>query len=119
MARSARRHRRFTDSPEAAAQTVVLDVAAIRRRLRLTQREFAGWFGFPVATLRHWERGNRKPAGASLVMLHVIASNPRAVITAVRKLRASNHTKLAAIEPRRSMRAPSGHGSIGGAAPPP
>ena len=41
-----------------------------RRRLNLTQRQFAARFGFPVATLRHWELGNRRPnahgAGAAL-----------------------------------------------------
>ena len=99
MARSAPRNRRFTDSPEAAAQTVVLDVAAIRRRLRLTQREFAGWFGLPVATLRHWERGNRQPVGPALVLLHVIWANPRVVRDAVRKARNRNPGTLAAIEP--------------------
>jgi len=37
------------------------DIVALRRRMRLSQREFAGWFGFPIATLRHWERGSRRP----------------------------------------------------------
>jgi putative transcriptional regulator len=57
-----------------------IHVRALRERLRLTQRQFAGWFGFPVATLRHWERGNRKPAGTALVLLHMIRDNPRAVL---------------------------------------
>jgi hypothetical protein len=37
----------------------------------------------PAATLRHWERGDRKPHGASLVLLNVIQHNPRAVIEAL------------------------------------
>jgi putative transcriptional regulator len=40
------------------------EIKAMRRRLRLTQRQFAGWFGFSAATLRHWERGNRHPTGS-------------------------------------------------------
>jgi hypothetical protein len=36
-----------------------------------------------VETLRHWERGDRKPRGAALVLLHVIARDPRAVIRAL------------------------------------
>jgi putative transcriptional regulator len=40
-----------------------LDVAAMRARLGLTQDQFAARFGFSVATLRHWERGDR-PSGA-------------------------------------------------------
>ena len=45
--------------------------------------QFAARFGFPVATLRHWERGNRKPRGPSLVLLNVIARNPKAVMQAL------------------------------------
>ena len=51
---------------------------------------------------------NRQPAGAALVLLHVIAANPRAVITVVRKLRALNPGILATIEPHRSLRASPG-----------
>ena len=61
-----------------------VDVAAIRQRLGMTQRRFAARFGFPVATLRHWERGNRKPRGAALVLLNVIARDPEAVFRALR-----------------------------------
>lgn len=64
------------------------DVRRVREGMRLTQRQFAGWFGFPVATLRHWERGSRHPAGAALVLLYVIRENPRVVLQAVRKVRA-------------------------------
>jgi len=81
----------------------VIDVRALRERLRITQRQFAGWFGFPVATLRHWERGNRTPAGTALVLLHVIRENPRAVLQAVRKARKRGE-QLAAIEPKKSYR---------------
>lgn len=87
-----------------------LDVRAMRERMRLTQREFAGWFGFPVATLRHWERGNRSPAGAALVLLNVIRENPRVVLQAVRKARIRDPQTLAAIEPRKSSRASPGYG---------
>ncbi len=60
-----------------------VDVKRIRRRLHMTQRRFAARFGFSVATLRHWERGNRKPRGAALVLLNVIARYPRAVLRAI------------------------------------
>jgi hypothetical protein len=85
-----------------------MDVRALRRRRHFTQREFAGYFGFPLATLRHWERGNRRPTGPALVLLHVIADNPRAVLQAVRKVRMTQPGLLPAIEPRRSSRAPPG-----------
>ena len=86
------------------------EIRALRRRLRLTQRQFAGWFGFSAATLRHWERGNRSPTGAALVLLTVIRENPRVVIQAVRKARMNARGALPEIEPLKSYRAPPGFG---------
>jgi putative transcriptional regulator len=60
-----------------------VDVGGLRRRLGLTQGQFAARFGFSVATLRHWERGDRKPQGAALVLLNVIERNPKAVLEAL------------------------------------
>lgn len=60
-----------------------LDVAHIRKRIGMTQRQFAWRFGFSVATLRHWERGDRKPRGPALVLLHVIDRDPKAVVSAL------------------------------------
>jgi len=62
-----------------------VDVRAIRLKLGMTQNLFAARFGFPLATLRHWEYGRRKPTGASLTLLNVIARNPRAVLQALRR----------------------------------
>lgn len=56
---------------------------AVRQRAKLSKAQFARCFGIPVETLRHWERGDRKPRGAALVLLHVIARDPRAVIRAL------------------------------------
>jgi putative transcriptional regulator len=61
-----------------------IDVRALRERLGMTQNLFAARFGFPLATLRHWEYGQRHPTGASLTLLNVIAHNPRAVMQALR-----------------------------------
>jgi len=60
-----------------------VDVKALRAKVDMTQEEFAAKFGFSTATLRHWERGDRVPRGASLVLLNVIERNPRAVIEAL------------------------------------
>lgn len=64
-----------------------IDVAELRERLGMTQNLFAARFGFPLATLRHWEYGRRRPSGASLTLLNVIARNPRAVLGALRGVR--------------------------------
>ncbi len=64
-------------------QPQAVDVSGLRQRLSLTQEHFAARFGFSVATLRHWERGDRAPSGASLVLLNVIDRNPGAVLEAL------------------------------------
>ena len=65
-----------------------VDVAALRERLRMSQAQFAMRFGFPVATLRHWERGDRKPRGPALTLLHVIDHNPPVALRAIMKAKA-------------------------------
>ena len=64
-------------------QPVPVDVAGLRQRMGLTQEQFAARFGFSVATLRHWERGDRTPQGAALVLLNVIDRDPQAVMRAL------------------------------------
>lgn len=60
-----------------------IDVKALRSRIAMTQEQFAARFGFSVSTLRHWERGDRSPHGASLVLLNVIDKDPNAVLAAL------------------------------------
>lgn len=60
-----------------------VDVSALRQRMGMTQEQFAARFGFSVATLRHWERGDRSPQGAALVLLNVIKRAPDAVTAAL------------------------------------
>ena len=61
----------------------VVDVKALRAKVGMTQEQFAARFGFSIATLRHWERGDRSPHGPALVLLNVIEHNPQAVIEAL------------------------------------
>ncbi len=56
-----------------------VDVRAIRRKLKLTQEEFAQRFGFTAARVRDWEQGRSKPDGALRAYLMVIERNPKAV----------------------------------------
>jgi len=86
------------------------DLLKVRRRLRITQREFSGRFGIPVASLRHWERGNRRPNGTALALLIVIRDNPRAVMLAVRKARLRFPGLLPPAVPPRTYRTPRGFG---------
>ena len=69
-----------------------LDIAAIRNRLGLSQPDFAHRFGFAVATLRHWEQGNRRPRGCALALLHVIAYNPGVATRAILRAKAAGRS---------------------------
>jgi putative transcriptional regulator len=62
-----------------------VDVKAIRKKVTMSQTEFASAFGISLATLRHWERGDRKPRGPALVLLNVVAKEPEAVLRALSK----------------------------------
>lgn len=56
-----------------------VDVHAIRGKLKLSQREFALRFGFPLATVRNWEQGHRAPEGATRLLLKIIDESPEVV----------------------------------------
>lgn len=60
-----------------------IDVAQLRHSLGLTQPEFAAKFCISLGTLRHWERGDRKPHGPALALLHIVAKEPKAVLRAL------------------------------------
>ena len=56
-----------------------VDVLAIREKLGMSQSEFAGAYGFSVATVRNWEQHRREPDGAAKVLLAVIERAPETV----------------------------------------
>jgi len=60
-----------------------VDVAALRQRLGLTQRQFSRIFGVSLGTLRNWEQGKRRPEGPAMVLLNVIKREPQAVLRAL------------------------------------
>ena len=62
-----------------------VDVKTVRERTGLTQEEFAAIFAISLGALRHWERGDRKPRGTALVLLNVIAKEPKAVLRALQR----------------------------------
>lgn len=59
-----------------------INVAAIRKRLNLSQTRFAETFGLSAATVRDWEQG-RRPDRTARAFLKVIARRPEAVIAAL------------------------------------
>ena len=60
-----------------------IDIKAVRAKVGMTQVEFASAFGISLGTLRHWERGDRRPQGPALVLLNVVAKEPEAVLRAL------------------------------------
>lgn len=65
--------------PAAAYVPETVDVAAIRKKLKLSQSAFAKRYGLPVGTVRDWEQHRRSPDRAAVVLLSVIDRNPEVV----------------------------------------
>lgn len=56
-----------------------INVAGLRAKLGMTQKDFAARFGFRLSALREWEQGRRSPDTSARVLLMVIDHNPDAV----------------------------------------
>ena len=59
-------------------------VRSLRKKLKLTQQEFAARFHLPIGTVRDWEQGAHIPDKAAQVLLAVIAKDPDAVARALK-----------------------------------
>jgi putative transcriptional regulator len=55
----------------------------IRKRLKMTQEEFARALRIPVATLRNWEQGRNAIDPAARSLLIVVARKPRLALAAL------------------------------------
>jgi putative transcriptional regulator len=88
----AERHRAALSDADAAPATEaqlararrVPTVRALRKKLNLTQEEFASRFHLPLGTVRDWEQGAHRPDKAAQVLLTVIARDPDAVMRALK-----------------------------------
>ncbi len=56
-----------------------INVKAMRRKLGMTQEEFAIRYGLTLARVRDWEQGRSAPDGAARAYLRVIEKEPEAV----------------------------------------
>jgi putative transcriptional regulator len=59
------------------------EIQSARKRLGLSQGQFADVFGVSVSSLRKWEQGQYAPSGAAKVLLKVIALEPDVVLRAL------------------------------------
>jgi putative transcriptional regulator len=80
--------RNVADDPDAApiltdGETAATIARTVRKRLGLSQAEFAARFHVPVGTLRDWEQNRRQPDAPALAYLRVIAREPEMVARAL------------------------------------
>jgi putative transcriptional regulator len=75
------------DSPPILSdgETAAAIARTVRRRLNLSQAEFAARFHVPVGTLRDWEQNRRQPDAPALAYLRVIAREPEMVARALER----------------------------------
>jgi putative transcriptional regulator len=84
--------RQIAEEPDLAPE-LTLDMLVtpknLRRRLDMTQEQFAEALGVPVATLRNWEQGRNAidPAARSLLIL--VARDPEGTLAALKAARAA------------------------------
>lgn len=56
-----------------------IDVASIRKNLRLTQKQFSKQYHINLQTLRNWEQEKRFPDTTTLAYLMCIAKKPKII----------------------------------------
>ncbi len=74
-----RQAREDASESEANGSPVYPTPAAVRRKLKLTQRDVAALVGVPVATWRNWEQGRVTLDPAVRTLLRVLWREPDAV----------------------------------------
>jgi len=55
------------------------DVAKLRKKLKLSQREFSAVYHINIETVRKWEQGQRDPDSISRAYLKCIQNNPELI----------------------------------------
>jgi len=58
----------------------------VRRKLGLSQAEFADCIDVPIDTIRNWEQGKRCPSGVAKALLKVLDNVPEAALAALRRV---------------------------------
>jgi putative transcriptional regulator len=71
-----------------------INVRAIRRKLELSQDDFASRFGFSVNQIRDWEQQRTRPLGGVRAYLMLIDRAPEQVLALLAKLK--QHQRSAA-----------------------
>src|SRR5438874_13513832 len=79
--------RMIADDPDLAPPTEtlqpLLEARDIRRKLGLTQPQFAKKLGVPVATVRHWERNETRTDQVFQGLLRILGRMPKSGLRAL------------------------------------
>jgi putative transcriptional regulator len=79
-------------APSRAYEIKPPEIKKVRKKLNISQNEFALMIGVSVRTLQNWEQGRRKPEGPAKALLRIASKNPGVVLDAL-------HSKLTAPTP--------------------
>ena len=58
-------------------------IKEIRKKLNLSQSDFALMIGVSISTLQNWEQGRREPDSPAKALLKIASKNPEAVMDAL------------------------------------
>jgi putative transcriptional regulator len=80
-----RRHMRDEgyDPDEAIRDEDIISPAAIRKRLGMSQRQFAAAIHVPIATLQNWEQGRTLMDPSARALMTILAREPKAALRAL------------------------------------
>lgn len=71
------------DTGARVRQYTAIDVADVRKKTKMTQKEFSESFQIPLSTLRQWEQKKRIPQGPAQALLKIIAHDSKTAIEAL------------------------------------
>ena len=72
------------DNPdEELSEQDIISPWYIRKRLGMSQGEFADTLGIPVATLRNWEQNRVAMEPATIALMRILAHEPEAALRAL------------------------------------
>jgi len=79
-------HRQAIEDVEAPLDEfeLVIPVHAVRRKLGMSQAEFAKAFHIPIGTIRNWEQNRVKPDPAARAFLTILYREPEEALKAFR-----------------------------------
>ena len=75
--------RQMAEDEREAMQDAARYARRVRRKLGLSQREFARRIHVSVETVRNWEQGKRIPTGAAQALLRILDKVPEAAMMAL------------------------------------